>query len=189
MPGPSTGCSARGGCAGRAASPHLAAARRYLSSSLEKQPPAQKHGLLPPVPSPSCPCQEMPAGDARRSSKLPLPMKAASAKVEPPSPHFQGSAGCALEQMGSTNMATPAYLEPPRSESERVSWLRSKCQPAWEGFQRCTSSGQMAKVLFQPGESWLCEMCPAKPGHMVALVVENFMCIICLLWVTAGRSL
>lgn len=48
------------------------------------------------------------------------------------------------------------------------------------------------KSFFQPEESWLCEMCPVKPVHMVALAVENFMCIIrlpALLSVTAGRSL
>lgn len=75
---------------------------------------------------------------------------------------------------------------------ECASWLQSKCQPAWEGFQPQTSSGQMAKVFFQPGESWLCETYPVKPTHMVALAAEDFMCIICLpalLSVTAGRSL
>lgn len=75
---------------------------------------------------------------------------------------------------------------------ECASWLQSECQPAWEGFQPQTSSGQMAKVFFQPGESWLCETCPVKPGHMVALAAEDFMCIIrlpALLSVTAGRSL
>lgn len=75
---------------------------------------------------------------------------------------------------------------------ECASGLQSKCQPAGEGFQPQTGSGQMAKVFFQPGESWLCETCPVKPGHMVALAAEDFMCIICLptlLSVTAGRSL
>lgn len=105
---------------------------------------------------------------------------------------FQGPSGSApadgQHKRGDSSIAEASICR----GFECASWIQSKCQPAWEGFQPQMSSGQMAKVFFQPGESWLCETCPEKPAHMVALAAEDFMCIIrlpALLSLTAGRSL
>lgn len=161
-------------------------------SCLEKKSPAKELNLLPQITPAHAGATCMSCRQERAFTSLSW-WKLSSLRFKLPFSFFFQSPSGSAPADGQHKHSDSSISEASICRGfECVSWLPSKCQPAWEGFQPQTSSGQMDKVFFQPGESLLCETCPVKPGHMVALAAEDFMCIIrlpALLSVTAGRSL
>lgn len=153
-----------------------ASAPVWRSSLLPKSWGSYLLPQTPPVHAGRCP-QDLQAGD---SSQFPIPVKAASSKVSfPLFLDFHGPSSCApadrQHKCGDSGVSEAIMqgiwvcVMAPVQVSARLGGV--------PGIHKFRTNGQS---LFQPGESWLCEMCPLKPGHMVALAVENFMCIICL---------